>query len=186
MQPRGKLGIVATVLVVCAISIAWSVWRHRNAPFVDVSFMFPETREHVAKRLADENVRQNAWLMRTLARMKADHKVSLQGLTDIEQLQGVDWCDRKRRQEFRSSVHVYAVRRVNAYRNAPNEGLVDDVAATWETLADSEAVAVAVDRMNRGYVLPSDFQSWTADYPTIYQIFHAQVDALPACAERLD
>jgi hypothetical protein len=183
MRLTDRRKIVVVGLVACAIAIAGGAWRHRNAPNVDVGFMFPEPPEHAEKRLADERARQDAWLARTRASIKRDHEVSLRDLTNAERVGDGARCDAGRRSELRSSISAYAMRRTGAYRNAPNEGLVNEVAQTWDTLADREAIAIAVDLMNRGYVLLSDFQSWTAEYSTIFPV---RQDSLPACAGRLD
>jgi hypothetical protein len=183
MQPRDRPKIVAAGLVARAIAVAGGVWRHRNAPDVDVGFMFPETRAHALERLAQERVRQDAWLVRTRAWIKQDHEVSLRDLTNAVRAPDANPCDAVRRSELRSSIYAYAMRRTSAYHNAPNEGLVSEVAETWDTLADREAIAITVDLMNRGYVLPSDFQSWTAEYSMIFPV---RQGSLPACPERLD
>lgn len=178
MRLTEKRKIVTVGLVACAIAVAGGFWRQRNAPDVDVGFMFPETPEHAGKRLAEERARQEAWLARTRVRIKQDHEVSLRSLTNAEQMADANRCDAARRSELRSSIYAYAMRRTSAYHNAPNEELVDEVAQTWDTLADREAIAIAVDLMNWGYVLLSDFQSWTAEYSTIFSV---QQDSLPAC-----
>ncbi len=183
MQPRDRSKIVAAGLVACAIALAGGVWRQRNAPDVDVGFMFPETQEHALNGLAEERARQDAWLVRTRAWIKQDHEVSLRDLTNAERAPDANQCDRSRRSELRSSIYAYAMRRTGAYHNASNEGLVNEAAETWDTLADREAIAIAVDLMNRGYVLASDFQSWTAEYSMIFPV---RQGSLPACPERLD
>jgi hypothetical protein len=183
MRQTDKRKIVAAGLVACAIAVAGGVWRRRNAPNVDVGFMFPEPPEHAGKRLADERARQDAWLVRTRASIKRDHEVSLRDLTNAEQVGGATRCDAAHRSELRASISAYAMRRTSAFHNAPNEGLVNEVAQMWDTLADREAIAIALDLMNRGYVVRSEFQSWTAEYSTI---FPARQDSLPACAGRLD
>ncbi len=77
MRPRDRPKVVAAGLIACVIAIAWGVWRHRDAPSVDVGFMFPETREHALKRMAAESARQEAWLVRTKAWIKKDHETAL-------------------------------------------------------------------------------------------------------------
>jgi len=183
MRPTDRRRIVAAGVVACAIAVAGGMWRHRNAPDVDVGFMFPEAPEHAEKRLADERARQDAWLSRTRVSIKRDHEVSLRDLTNAEQAPDARRCDAARRSALKASIYAYAMRRTSAYHNAPNEGLVNEVAQTWDTLADRQAIAIAIDLMNRGYVLSSDFQSWTAEYSAIFPV---QPDALPACAGPLD
>jgi hypothetical protein len=183
MRLMDRRKIVAAGLAACAIAVAGGVWRHRNAPDVDVGFMFPEAPEHAQKRLADERARQDAWLVRTRASIKRDHEVSLRDLTNAERAGDASQCDAGRRSDLRASIYAYAMRRTTAYHNAPNEGLVNEVAETWDTLADREAIAIAIDLMNRGYVLMSEFQSWRAEYSTVFPV---QRDSSPACAGRLE
>jgi hypothetical protein len=179
MRPRDRPKVVAAGLIACVIAIAWVVWRHRDAPSVDVGFMFPETREHALERMAAESARQEAWLVRTKAWIKKDHETALGDLIKAEESLRVATCDRGRRGQLQWSIYVYAVRRTSAYHNAPNEGLVSEVAQLWETPADRSAIAIAVDLMNRGYVLQADFKEWRPEYS---EIFSVPQNALSACA----
>ena len=168
MQPRDRLKVVAAGLFACALAIAWGAWRHRNAPAVDVSFMFPETREHALTRLAAEKARQEAWLARTKVRIKRGHDATLGSLAKAENDLRANMCDSTRQAELGWSLYVYALNRTGAYRNAPHEGLVSEVAELWGSPADQEVVAIAGDLIKRGYVSTKDFKQWSPEYAGIF------------------
>ena len=127
--------------------------------------------------MAAESARQGAWL--TKAWIKKDHETALGNLVKAEESLRVDMCDRTRRGELQWSIYGYALNRNSAYHNAPNEGLVSEVAQLWETPADRNAIAIAVDLMSRGYVLRTDFKEWRSEYS---EIFSTPQNALSACA----
>lgn len=164
-----KLWIVAAVLFGCTLVIGDNVFRDHGGPTAEeLATRARETAQTRVEALANQpgNI---VWRKQTAENMVGAHTLQLARLNEAVGPQLASRCTPEIRRALRSALEDYVESRANAVRLAIHEPIAKDLDLDkiWQTDEDAKALADARSLLNQGYLVASEFESWSDDEDAI-------------------
>ena len=164
-----KLWIIAAVLLGCTLVIGVSVFRDLGGPTAEeLAARARETAQTRVEALANQpgNI---VWRKQTAENMVGAHTLALARLNEALGPQPASRCTPEIRRTLRWTLENYVESRANAVRLSIHEPIAKDLGLDkiWETDEDAKALADARSLLNQGYLVASEFESWSDDEDTI-------------------
>ena len=168
LSQAAKLSIVGAALFACTLVIVDNFWRYHGGP----------TSEELAARAREQQAQTEAFGKRPAnvlwKQQIVDNNISAhtQFLADLEAAvapQPVSRCTPATRRMLRSAIVNYAAGRAGAVKLAAREPIARDLSLdkAWQTEADAQALADAQSLMSQGYLVATEFESWSDDEDAI-------------------
>jgi len=164
-----KLCIVAAVLVGCTLVIGDNFRRYHGGPTKEeLAAQAHETAQTRVEELANQPG-SIVWRKRTAENMAGAHTLQLARLNEAVGPQPASRCTPEIRRALRSALEDYVGSRANAIRLSIHEPIAKDLNLDkiWETDDDAKALADARWLLNQGYLVASEFESWSDDEDAI-------------------
>lgn len=169
LSRANKLYIVAAVLVGCTLIIGDNFRRYHGGPTTEeLATQARETAQTRVEKLANQpgNI---VWRKQTAENMAGAHTLQLARLNEAVGPQLASRCTPEIRRALRSALEDYVGSRANAIRLSIHEPIAKDLNLDkiWETDDDAKALADARLLLNQGYLVASEFESWSDDEDAI-------------------
>lgn len=156
---RAKLTLLAVLFVSATAAIVHDVAVYHGTP--------SEAEKAEAERMRPQLARNTAVTRDAIA---YDHDNNLAELQKELAPQAESRCQGFHRRRLRNAVERYVDGRLSAWREAARNPLLAGVEKLYDTPDDKEALRDAHDLLNQGFLLASDFPTWTEGENAIFPL----------------